>query len=114
MTVTDYTAVLNKGALETYSRCTAFLAHTWGELDANDPAAVSEWEAMRSTLYESLLHVLMIRNEHDGDVQIFADGAPEQMSFYWRYASGYHGGIIFHRKHQDGVPTKVGTWTIHT
>lgn len=50
----------------------------------------------------------------DGMLTIHTDVAP--LSFFWRYESGYHGGLIYHASHASEGTERlpVGTWSVHT
>lgn len=53
----------------------------------------------------------------DGELLLMTDIA--RLSFFWRYESGYHGGLIFHGTHgkhgyATADPNVVGTWSVHT
>lgn len=58
--------------------------------------------ATMSSYINALTSVLCTHG--DGDVTVWADFA--KLSFQFRYASGYHGGMIFHSDDKK--------WSIHT
>lgn len=55
------------------------------------------------------LSTFLVENAHDQNVSLFRDG---DLSLFFRFDSGYHGGMIFHGNDADR-PAK-GTWSIHT
>lgn len=50
----------------------------------------------------------------DGLLTFHSDPAP--LSFFWRYESGYHGGLIYHASYASEGTERlpVGTWSVHT
>jgi hypothetical protein len=106
---------VQEAAIETWNECRSFLAQRRLEAEGNGIDAMLDWIDMAGSLYENLTHIMLTVTEHDGPVEIWPDGAKEQLSFFWRHpASGYHGGLIFHPSYKDGERQKYGRWSIHT
>lgn len=61
-----------------------------------------QWSLLRG------LQSFLVNNRHDQNVELFRDG---DLSLFFTYTSGYHGGLIFHDR--QGEPA-AGTWSIHT
>lgn len=55
---------------------------------------------------------MFFRPASDGMLTFHTDIAP--LSFFWRYESGYHGGLIFHSTHRGSERLPVGVWSVHT
>lgn len=51
-----------------------------------------------------------------GDSLLTFHSDPAPLSFFWRYESGYHGGLIYHASYASAGTERlpVGTWSVHT
>jgi len=131
---TDSVININASAYETYIECMATIADAYHKWASDHVVALryldsfsdkidfenAEKELVRRKAIAIEMELSFLRNwgmltgqrfVHDGQVHIFRDGF---CSFLWRYDSGYHGGLIFHRNHQVKDNDKIGTWSIHT
>jgi hypothetical protein len=67
-------------------------------------------DKMSASFHEGLTRLLSTPS-NDGDLEVWPDG---ELGLFWRYASGYHGGFVFHASYENGEQLPVGTWSIHT
>lgn len=102
-------------SIAVWNHCRNFLADQRRSAEGEGTDALLSWVQMASSLYEGLLHVMLTANSHDGEVEIWPDGPPDTMSFFWKHPkSGYHGGLIFHANYKDGKRQETGKWSVHT
>lgn len=107
-----------EGAQERYRECITaiFEAQNWVDQAADEQELIerrAQLYSMERSFLSNAARLLFETNSHDGRLYITTDSAP--LSFFWRYESGYHGGLIFHPIYVNGTERlPVGTWSIHT
>lgn len=104
----EYTVTLHAGAMDTITDCVRKLEEVAREAES-DPKDYEDLARRREKVLEETfsflrgLHSVLLSNDHDGNVHLFRDS---DRSFFFRYDSGYHGGLIHH--------TSSHRWSIHT
>jgi hypothetical protein len=114
----QYTITFGPGVMDVIARCVHHLNLTRGQEQTRFAARtnpdIHDLAADRDqmlTQYASFVNGLtsVLSSLRDGNVRISVDG---YMSLFFRYDSGYHGGLIFH-ENRGGDPTR-SSWSIHT
>lgn len=118
---------ISEQARERYLDCLRAIeeARTWAQgadIDVDAYASQSDVEvlvASRRALVEEMertFHAnvsrLFFRPASDGMLTVHTD--IDALSFFWRYESGYHGGLIFKATHRGSITLPVGAWSVNT
>jgi hypothetical protein len=120
----DHSVKIHGMAIDTFRECQQMIhdAYNWAYDPANYwDAGFDSDDAIRKQADNAKLALEMelsfLRNwSHitampitDGGITISRDGPG---SFFWRYESGYHGGLIAHKNHATDGP--IFSWSLHT
>jgi hypothetical protein len=111
----QFTIIMTEGAQQAYDQAMDQIreADRW-IAEATEPDEQHN-RAERVRLMRQTFHsewgILTGINRRDGDLTLSWDC---HASVFFRYASGYHGGLIFHPDYENGNRLPVGRWSIHT